>query len=348
MSEASDRALERASQALETGVAELVSGQDWLRAVAFAARFRSRSFANTLRIWVQHSQAYAEGRVAEPYPSLVAGYTDWQKLGRWPTQQGYVIHAPRTARFAVPATGGEPRQLRKGEKPRAGETVRERIVGVKPVHVFDVSQTDGAPVPTQPRPVLLTGQAPGGLWDGLAARIGAEGFALSDVPAASTLGGANGMTDFRARTVQVRADMDDAARVKTLAHELGHVLMHDREEDAPAPHRGVGEVEAESFALMICAVYDLPTADYSVPYVATWASQVGGVEPADLVRALGEKVRSTALGVLEQLPAPAIGDGKPPLPPDPPGAPARPPARARGRGRATPLTMAAGATGLGR
>lgn len=347
MSEAWDRALERASRALETGVSELVSGEDWLRAMAFAARFRSRSFANTIRIWVQHAQAYAEGRVSEPYPSLVAGYTDWQKLGRWPTQQGYVIHAPLTRRVAVPATGGEPRMLRKGEKPRPGETVRERIVGVKPVTVFDVSQTDGAPVPTPPRPVLLAGQAPDGLWDGLANRIAAAAFGLSDAPSAAALGGANGMTDFAARTVQVRADMDDAARVKTLAHELGHVLMHDPQEDEPVPHRGVGEVEAESFALMVCAVYDLPTSDYSVPYVATWASQVDGVEPADLVRALGEKVRGQVLAVLNHLPEPASGDGTPPAPPPgPTGTPAR--LRVSAPHRTSLRAVASDATGLSR
>lgn len=347
MSEAWDRALERANRALETGVAKLVSGDDWLRALDFAARFRSRSFANTLRIWVQHAEAHTAGRVSEPTPALVAGYQAWSALGRWPTQPGYVIHAPLTQRVAVPATGGEPRRLRKGERPRPGETVREQIVGVKPVHVWDVSQTDGAPIPPRPAPVLLAGQAPAGLRDGLAARIVAEEFTLSVVPSAAELGGANGMTDFLARTVQVRADMDDAAQAKTEAHELGHVLMHDRQEDTPGVHRGVGEVEAESFALMVCAVYGLPTDGYSVPYVASWASQVEGVEPADLVRALGEKVRGKVLAVLSHLPEPGTGDGMPPQPPpDAPAVTARPPAPVRGRERLR--SVAADASGLSR
>jgi hypothetical protein len=332
MSQAWDRALERAGRALETGVAELVSGEDWLRAMRFAAQFRSRSFANVLRIWVQHSEAYAAGRVSEPNPTLVAGYKQWGALGRWPNQPGYVIHAPLTSRVAVPATGGEPRRLRKGERPRPGETVRQQIVGIKPVHVWDVSQTEGEPVPARPRPVLLRGEAPAGLWDGLATRIAAQGFALSTVESAAELGGANGITNFETRTVRVRADMDAAARVKTLAHELGHVLLHDPEEDVARPHEGIGEVEAESFALMVCAVYDLPTDGYSVPYVAGWASQVDGVEPADLVRALGEKVRTKVLAVLDHLPDPATGDGTPPgPPPDSPATSGRTPAPARAR-----------------
>lgn len=347
MTEAWDRALERAGRALETGVAELVSGEDWLRAMQFAAQFRSRSFANTLRIWVQHAEAYAAGRVSEPTPSLVAGYVAWKALGRWPTQPGYVIHAPLTHRMAVPAKGGEPRRLGKGERPRPGEVVREQMVGVKPVRVWDVSQTDGELVPRRPRPVLLGGRAPAGLWDGLAARVGAQGFALSAVGSAGELGGANGITNFETRTVRVRADMDDAARVKTLAHELGHVLLHDPQEDVARPHVGIGEVEAESFALMVCAVYGLPTDAYSVPYVASWAATVEGVEPADLVRALGEKVRGKVMAVLPHLPEPGTGDGTPPPPPDttPTAASQRP---ARGRARGGLRAVAADGIGLGR
>ena len=61
-----------------------------------------------------------------------------------------------------------------------------------------------------------------GLWEGLAAQIEAHGFTVKAVPAAAAIGGANGLTDYVAREVSVRMDMDDAARVKTLAHELGH------------------------------------------------------------------------------------------------------------------------------
>lgn len=142
--------------------------------------------------------------------------------------------------------------------------------------------------------------------------MAAAGYTLTDAESAAAIGGANGVTSFTARTVQVRADMQDAARVKTLAHELGHVLLHDPQEDVGPPHRGIGEVEAETVALMVCASYGLPTEDYSVPYVASWASRVDGVEPADLVRTLGEKVRRTVLDLLHQLPAPVIGDGEPP------------------------------------
>src|SRR3546814_13806142 len=75
-------------------------------------------------------------------------------------------------------------------------------------------------------PTLLFGHAPAGLCEGLAAQVEAHGFTLHQAPDAASIGGANGLTDFTTRKVSVRADMDDAARVKTLAHELGHVILH--------------------------------------------------------------------------------------------------------------------------
>lgn len=67
---------------LTDAVEQLVTGEDWRHAMEFAARFRARSFNNTLLIWVQHAVAYAEGRVPDPTPTYVAGFKQWQSLGR--------------------------------------------------------------------------------------------------------------------------------------------------------------------------------------------------------------------------------------------------------------------------
>ena len=74
--------LDELHEKLTGAVEQLVSGEDWARALAFAARFRARSFSNTLLIWAQHQAAYEAGRVPEPMPSYVAGYRQWQTLGR--------------------------------------------------------------------------------------------------------------------------------------------------------------------------------------------------------------------------------------------------------------------------
>jgi hypothetical protein len=316
--------LEALQQQLSDSVAALVTGEDWKRALTFAAQFRSRSFSNTLLIYAQHYSAFKEGRVPHATPTSVAGFHQWLSLGRrvMKGQHGYGILAPVTARFASPnpSDAASWRRLSRGEKPGLGETVRSKLVGLKPAHVWDVSQTTGDPVPELPRPRLLHGHAPAGLWDGLADQITALGFELRLVSSAASIGGANGLTDFLSREVSVRMDMDDAAQVKTLAHELGHVLLHapcenllstDLAADATL-HRGIAEVEAESMALIVGAAHGLDTSSYTVPYVSTWAASVPGKTPVEVVQSTAERVRTVAHGILEKLDTQKVGDGNPP------------------------------------
>ncbi|WP_277099854.1 ArdC family protein [Corynebacterium riegelii] len=156
--------LDGLQERLISAVDGLVTGEDWQRAMTFAARFRSRSFNNTLLIWSQHLDAFESGRVPVAEPSYVAGFRQWQTLGRQVDkgQSGYMIFAPVTARFASakPGNAASWRRLQRGEKPRAGEVARSKIIGVKPAYVWDVSQTSGDPIPERPMPVLLEGKAP--------------------------------------------------------------------------------------------------------------------------------------------------------------------------------------------
>ena len=106
--------------------------------------------------------------------------------------------------------------------------------------------------------------------------------------------------------------MDPAAQAKTLAHELGHVLMHGPDQAEARQHRGIGEVEAESIALMVGAAHGMDTSVYTIPYVSAWAARVDGKEPVEIVKATGERVRATALRILDQLDTTQVGNGVPP------------------------------------
>lgn len=197
--EAREAKLDELHERLTGAVEQLVSGDDWARALAFAARFRARSFSNTLLIWAQHEAAYKAGRVPDPMPSYVAGYRQWQGLGRQVEkgQSGYMIFAPVTGRFASsnPAATDSWRRLGKSEKPRPGEVVRSKMIAARPAFVWDVAQTAGDPLPEPPSPRLLEGEAPAGLWDGLAALVEERGFEVLRVPHEGMIHGANGMTE---------------------------------------------------------------------------------------------------------------------------------------------------------
>lgn len=310
-----DAKLAALHERLVSSVESLVTGDEWKQALEFAARFRTRSFNNTLLIWAQHAAAYEGGLVPVALPSYVAGFRQWHALERHVVagQKGYMILAPLTARFASssPSDVGSWRRLDRNELPRAGEVVRQGMIGVRPAYVWDVSQTDGSPIPERPAPTLLSGEAPEGLWDGLAAVVQDAGFTLSSVLDAASLGGANGRTDFGRRTVSVRADMDAAARVKSLAHELAHIRMHEPDADTLS-HRGVAEVEAESVALMIGAAHGMDTSGYTIPYVSSWASSVADKTATEVAQETGERVRRAAVAILDQLQTDQIGAGDPP------------------------------------
>lgn len=314
--QAREAKLDELHEKLTGAVERLVTGEDWADALRFAARFRSRSFNNVCLIWTAHMEAFEQGRVPDPFPTLVAGYKQWQQLGRQVEkgQAGYQILAPVTGKFASanPSDPGSWYRLERGEKPKPGEVVRSKMVGARPAYVWDVSQTEGPDsIPERPAPKLLTGQAPQGLREGLVERIEAEGFELRWVPHEGLLDGANGRTSFTDRWVAVRENMDDAAQVKTLAHELAHALMHGPDQEA-VQHRGIGEVEAESVALMVGAAHGMDTTGYTIPYVAGWAANVDGKEPVEVVKATGERVRKTAAGILDQLDTDQVPDGTPP------------------------------------
>jgi hypothetical protein len=267
--------LETMHTQLAEKVAALASGEGWASWLRFANSFHRYSFNNTLLIWAQKPQA-----------TMVAGYRAWQARGRQVRrgEQSIKVYGPVTRR--EPKLDPQGRPVRDADGKPAMEV---RVVGVKPVSVFDVSQTDGDPLPEPPEARLLTGQAPPGLWDALQAFVEAQGYSVSR----GDCGEANGVTIFDTRQVRVRADVDDAQAVKTLAHEAGHVLLHASERRDNFSCRGVAEVEAESVAFLVTQANGLDASQYTFNYVAGWAHQAAtgdGPTVEETVKATGQRV----------------------------------------------------------
>jgi hypothetical protein len=214
-----------ALQELEREVAALQSGDDWRQFLTFQAKLHTYSPNNVMLIWRQHLRAHFEGRVPSPEPAYIAGFRTWEALDRQVNkgQKGYAVLAPvrRKQRAAVDHKGNI-RPLGTDEQPESGESEASRQVirGFKVEYVFDASQTSGKPLPAAPTPKLLEGEAPPELGKAVLELIEARGFTVDTVPDAMHISGANGQTVYGTKSVLIRADMDDAAMVKTLIHDL--------------------------------------------------------------------------------------------------------------------------------
>lgn len=276
-------------QQLTNAVAQIETGEQWQAWLEFARRLHKYSFKNLILIWAQRPDA-----------SAVASYRTWQALDRQVRRGEKAIRvlAPMARHVAVVDQQDEP-VVRDD-----GTTVqRQQILGFKPVPVFDIAQTDGPPPPQAPGPVLLSGEAPAGLWEGLVDEVSTRGYRLLRGPVGQ-LGGANGVTKITEREVWVRDDVDSAQAVKTLTHELAHVILHT-DPNQPTDCAGIREVEAESVAHLVMGAHGLDTGAYSYPYVAVWAQPVAADERkplTDIVMRTGTRVIQTAHTILDAIP----------------------------------------------
>ncbi|MGO9458461.1 MAG: ArdC-like ssDNA-binding domain-containing protein [Acidimicrobiales bacterium] len=256
---------------LVEGVARLAGTEEWRRHLDVQARFTTYSFGNVMLIADQCPQA-----------TRVAGFRAWQRMGRT------VRRGERAIWILAPVVGRN-----KGDD---GEPSQRVVRGFRHVPVFDVSQTEGEDLPTVCS--RLEGDDPHGVYEGLVAAAASLGFAVED---ASLPPGVNGDCSHDLRRIRVEAANRPAQRVKTLAHEMAHAVLHADFSDRP-----LAELEAESTAYVVCQAVGLETGDYSFGYVATWAG--GGDAAVAGIRASGERIQLAADRVLAALATPGCGE----------------------------------------
>jgi hypothetical protein len=256
--------MEQAAQ----GVEQLSTEQGWRSYLDTVAKFHRYSVNNQMLIEAQNPDA-----------STVAGFGKWKELGRnvRKGEKGIAILAP---------------MVRRAEELEQDGDDGRRVMGFRVAHVFDVSQTEGEPLPPLPEVPLLTGDAPAGpAWRGLALQVKDAGFSLERADLSREFPGANGVTKFGPNEVVVGSHCQPAQALKTLAHELGHVKLHD-----PAKgyqRRETAELEAESVAYIVSNSIGLDSTEYSVPYLTGWS---GG--DAEKVRAVANRVTACARDII--------------------------------------------------
>lgn len=247
-----DDRIEAMRAEIDAGVAALGSADAWSQFLAANSRFHNYSLGNVLLILAQRPDA-----------TRVASFKKWKELGRAPLKgsKAIWINAPVTRKVIEkdPRTGAE-------------KEVR-RIVGVRPVPVFDVAQTDGDPLPAAPIAVnSLTGRAPDGMTEAISEEIAAKGFTIEY----ADTGKAGGYTDFTNNKVVISDRSTHMQQAKTLAHELAHIeLGHGERSNEyhsnPGGARPDMEVEAESTAYVLTRHFGADSGDYSFGYIDSWA-----------------------------------------------------------------------------
>jgi len=165
----------------------------------------------------------------------------------------------------------------------------EDEVTFRAVPVFDVSQTEGAPLPS-----LGPGELIGGV-DGYEALTAALTSA-SPVPIAFARipGGAKGYYDSSAGSIAIQEGMSELQTLKTLVHEIAHSRLHGPGSEGEGRDHATREVEAESVAYTVLQRYGLDSSEYSFTYIAAWS---GGRDVVALKASL-DRIRDEADAII--------------------------------------------------
>jgi antirestriction protein ArdC len=246
---------------LTEGISNLTTSDEWRNYLDFQGRFHHYSLGNVLLIAAQCHEA-----------TRVAGFNAWRKLDRFVRkgEKAIWILAPMVYKNADVEEGEDTRVIR----------------GFKFVPVFDVAQTDGEKLPSICN--RLDGDDPDGLYTKLLTVASTIGFTVEDHGFA---GSTNGDCCHSEHRIRVETNSSAAQRVKTLAHEIAHALLHEKFED-----RALAELEAESTAYVVCQALGLDTSDYSFGYVAAWAG--GGDQAIAAIKASCDRIQRSAAPML--------------------------------------------------
>lgn len=235
-----DQSLDR----LIEGVSETIDSEPFKQFLETMGQFHHYSVNNQLLIHMQ-----------KPDATRCAGFNRWKKLGRWVKQgeSGIKIFAP---------------MIHKGIDPSTGEET-ETLTGYKIVNTFDVSQTDGKPLPEPPRVTELKESTEAGrlLYGYTSDWLADQGIPVFRLPVPGMPKARGAFMPGEHKKIYVAPDLADDMAAKTLIHESAHYVADHRGWDAKEDVESV----AEGTAFVVSSRYGIDTSDYSFGYIARWA-----------------------------------------------------------------------------
>jgi DNA primase len=269
---------------------------DWAARLRLAALMPGEDFANILLISSQR-----------PGATMVRDYRQWTAAGRQVRRHEKGIQTFRILPRPAPRRPQD-RDQRDDDEPPPTWRDADRVA-----HVWDLSQTTGQPVPF-PAGLPPPGPAPAGLWDALCWLARREGFAVEREGGAP----ADGTTFWAARRIRLLPGLTGEQANWALAHQLGHVLLHN----PPGGHppgttttgcTGVRKAEADSIAYITCARHGV-TASAQLAYPASWAGTDPRAQPAATILAAGHRITTAAASIIRHTDRILHGDDPAPVP----------------------------------
>ena len=263
--EAAESKLDTIMKALEEGVEKVFTSEQYQMYLQTMAKFHNYSFNNTLLIAMQRPDA-----------TLLAGYQTWQKKFHRHVKRG-----EKGIKIIAPVPVKEKRQVEKIDEETQEivigidgqpetETVERILPRFRVTTVFDISQTEGEPLPT-----LEVNELVGDVFIYEDFMKGLEEISPVPFQFQEIDSGAKGYYSNAEKLVAIQTGMSQAQTMKTAVHETAHAIFHDRdvmEENGITKDRMTKEVESESVAYVVCNHFGLDTSDYSFNYVAGWSS----------------------------------------------------------------------------
>ena len=249
-SEVKDRKIDEVLKRLKEGVDGIQQSEYFRTFLLTMSKFHDYSIGNLILIMLQ-----------KPDATRVAGFSTWKDLYRWVKkgEKGIAILAP-----CMP-----PKEKRTEPSREEDEEEKEKETEIRPlyfkvVYVFDVSQTEGKPLPEFEVP-SLTGKANEGLFSNVINLAVVQGVDVSFESRPDQDPDIKGY--YTGKTIWVRPEESRAQQLKTLLHEVAHYYS----EGVFRIPRSYAETIAESVAFTIGAHFGFDTGIRSFPYVALWA-----------------------------------------------------------------------------
>lgn len=249
---------------IEQGVKDVFTSDNYKNYLKAVSKFHRYSYNNVLLIVSQM-----------PNASAVAGYKKWANdfnRNVIKGEKGIMILAPsqydRKEYFEKRDANGKLVINSKTGKP---ETEMKLVPSMyfRPAYVFDVSQTDGDPMPTLVDDLQGTSEEAKALISSIQ-NVSDYEFSFVDAEDDKLLkSGAKGYCNTVDKKIVINKGLSDTQQAKTIIHEFAHAELHENS----TASREQKEVEAESVAYALSNHFGLDTSDYSFPYIANWSGK---------------------------------------------------------------------------